>query len=105
MYVCYSSNTEYRKDQDIFTEFHNTYIDPTPSRNRFNIKQQDLLQKFKEWFNKFYSGQTIPNGKEVRGYFEKNMVSIHQMDGRICHIRVNINNKMSLCKTLYIIII
>ena len=66
-----AATQEYRKDQDIFTEFHNTYIDPTPSRNRFTIKQQDLMQKFKEWFNKFYSGQTIPNGKEVRGYFEK----------------------------------
>ena len=66
-----SATQEYRKEQDVFLEFHNVYIQPCPSRNGFGIKQQDLMQKFKEWFGKFYAGQTVPNGKEVRNYFEK----------------------------------
>ena len=66
-----SATQEYRQEQDIYLEFHNAYIQPNPSRNGFGIKQQDLMQKFKEWFGKFYAGQTVPNGKEVRKYFEK----------------------------------
>lgn len=66
-----SATQEYRQEQDVFLEFHNAYIQPCPSRSGFGLKQQDLMQKFKEWFGKFYAGQTVPNGKDVRKYFEK----------------------------------
>ena len=64
------STQKYRQEQDILLEFHNTMINPTPSKNGYNVKQKDLCVKFREWFSKMYVGGQEPNGKEVIKYFE-----------------------------------
>lgn len=65
------STDMYRGEQDVFTEFYNTYIQEIPSHTGYGVKLNDLMSKFKEWIGKFYSGEAVPNGKEVREFFEK----------------------------------
>lgn len=50
-------------------EFHNTMINPTPSKNGHKVKQRDLVVKFKDWWWRNYVGAQ-PNGKEIMKYFE-----------------------------------
>jgi hypothetical protein len=51
-------------------EFHNTMINPTPSKNGYKVKQRDLIVKFKDWYAEIYVTKQPPNGKEVLKYFE-----------------------------------
>ena len=64
------STNDYRKDQDILLEFHNSMINPVPSANGHTVKQRDLMVKFKDWFSKMYVSTPPPNGKELVKYFE-----------------------------------
>ena len=64
------STQKYRQDQDVLLEFHNTMINPTPSKNGHSVKQRDLLVKFREWYTKMYVGAQPPIGKEIMKYFE-----------------------------------
>lgn len=65
------STDMYRGEQDVFMEFYNTYIQDNPSRSGYGVKINDILTKFKEWIGKFYNGESMPSGKEIRAFFEK----------------------------------
>jgi len=62
---------KYRKEQDVFLEFHDAIIEPRPHKNGYGVKNRDVMNKFKDWFQKIYSTKVMPNGKEVQKYFEK----------------------------------
>lgn len=65
-----SATQEYRKEQDIYLEFHNEYIDSKPSRNGGGLKIQDLNRKYRDWLRDCGHGEK-ENIKELRKYFER----------------------------------
>lgn len=65
------STQKYRSEQDIILEFHNSVIEPTPSKNGYGVKTRDLQSKFKEWFYKMYSKKEAgPTHREVSNFIE-----------------------------------
>ena len=59
---------KYREGQDYLTEFAKEKI----SRERDGkIKKTELLEEFKNWYIMHYGRNTIPNGKEITDYMNK----------------------------------
>ena len=64
-----SATEQYRKDQDIIFEFHDTMIESTPNMDG-GLKLREVTTRWKDWYSKMYVG-VAPPGKEVVSYLEK----------------------------------
>lgn len=76
--IVLEATQKYRQNQDVLLEFVDKFIDDeTPSELNMGIKQKDIINKFKDWFNTNHASSAggpksaMPIGKDIIGYFEK----------------------------------
>uniref|UniRef100_A0AB39JFM9 DNA Primase n=1 Tax=Florenciella sp. virus SA2 TaxID=3240092 RepID=A0AB39JFM9_9VIRU len=62
---------QYRDDQDILLEFHNTMINNTPHPEGYGIKQREIVNKFNAWYRSISDGKIQVTGKDVMSYLAK----------------------------------
>jgi P4 family phage/plasmid primase-like protien len=80
------STNEYKNDENVYTEFIDTYIKKTDNKDDY-IVWTELKDKYEKWFQKeFYKNP--PKSKEIKNYFEK-YVFMCEMD----FINVQIDKK------------
>lgn len=62
----------YQNDSNPFEDFANKYIEKTNDAN--GIKWSDLKTSFVDWYRD-NKDKNIPNPKEIKSYFEKNILN------------------------------
>jgi len=65
-----ASTEQYRKEQDLLSEFFDTCFERTNDKKE-GVKKKEISGKFKEWYREAHEGETAPKGKTINEYFEK----------------------------------
>ena len=65
-----SSTEQYRKEQDLLSEFFDTCFERSTDK-KDGVKKKDIAHKFKEWYRDAHDGETAPKTKTLNEYFEK----------------------------------
>ena len=65
-----ASTEQYRKEQDLLSEFFDTCFERTNDKKE-GVKKKEITQAFKEWHKEAHDGEFPPKGKVINEYFEK----------------------------------